>query len=135
MHVTPAGWITNYKLGLCARLRLMLLITSSKVAGVCMCMCIFVGSWLANKVFIGNLPAMGKGWVIIKPMMNRGQLLTDQLHDINWGALNHASCAPHLMSCNYCVCVHTCVCMHVCIYVCVEAAWCSGCSLVLQTQV
>ena len=25
-----------------------------------------VGSCLANKVFIGNLPAMGRGWVIIK---------------------------------------------------------------------
>ena len=30
--------------------------------------CIFplVGSCLATKVFIGNLPAMGRGWVIIK---------------------------------------------------------------------
>ena len=27
---------------------------------------IFVGSCLATKVFIGNLPAMGMGWVIIK---------------------------------------------------------------------
>ena len=27
---------------------------------------IFVGSCLATKVFIGNLPAMGRGWVIIK---------------------------------------------------------------------
>ena len=26
----------------------------------------FVGSCLATKVFIGNLPAMGRGWVIIK---------------------------------------------------------------------
>ena len=43
---------------------------------VCVCMCVFVGSCLAIKVFIGNLPAMGRGWVIIKyrPMMNRGQL-------------------------------------------------------------
>ena len=27
---------------------------------------VFVGSCLATKVFIGNLPAMGRGWVIIK---------------------------------------------------------------------
>ena len=26
----------------------------------------FVGSCLATKVFIDNLPAMGRGWVIIK---------------------------------------------------------------------
>ena len=26
----------------------------------------FVGSCLATKVFIGNLPAMGRGWVIIR---------------------------------------------------------------------
>ena len=26
----------------------------------------FVGSCLATKVFIGNLPAMGRGWIIIK---------------------------------------------------------------------
>ena len=28
------------------------------------CVCVFVGSCLATKVFIGNLPAMGRGWVI-----------------------------------------------------------------------
>ena len=27
---------------------------------------VFVGSCLATKVFIGNLPAIGRGWVIIK---------------------------------------------------------------------
>ena len=35
-------------------------------ARVHVCMCVFVGSCLATKVFIGNLPAMGRGWVIIK---------------------------------------------------------------------
>ena len=35
-------------------------------ACVCMCVCVFVGSCLATKVFIGNLPAMGREWVIIK---------------------------------------------------------------------
>ena len=38
--------------------------------------------------------------------MNRGQLPTNQLHDINWGALDHASRAPQLMSCNCTICVH-----------------------------
>ena len=33
---------------------------------MCVCVCVFVGSCLATKVFIGNLPAMGRGWVIIK---------------------------------------------------------------------
>ena len=41
--------------------------------------------------------------------MNGGQLPTNQLRDINWGALNHASCALQLMSCNYYVCVCVCV--------------------------
>ena len=30
------------------------------------CMCVFVGSCLATKVFIANLLATGRGWVIIK---------------------------------------------------------------------
>ena len=33
---------------------------------VCTCIIVFVGSCLPTKVFIGNLPAMGRGWVIIK---------------------------------------------------------------------
>ena len=33
---------------------------------VYVCVCTFVGSFLATKVFIGNLTAMGRGWVIIK---------------------------------------------------------------------
>ena len=38
-----------------------------------------------------------------------------QLHDINWGALDYASRAPQLitMSMSVCVCVCVCVCMHV----------------------
>ena len=32
----------------------------------CMRACMFDGSCLATKVFIGNLPAVGKGWVIMK---------------------------------------------------------------------
>ena len=33
---------------------------------MCVTVCVFVGSCLATKVFIGNLPAIGRGWVIIK---------------------------------------------------------------------
>ena len=36
--------------------------------------------------------------------MNGDQLPTNQLHDIKWGALDLASRAPQLMSCNYYVC-------------------------------
>ena len=31
---------------------------------VCVCVCVCVGSWLATKVFICNLLAMGRGWVM-----------------------------------------------------------------------
>ena len=54
---------------------------------------------LATRLFIGNLPAAGRGWVVIE--LAGGQLPTNQLLDINWGALDHASHAPQLMSCNY----------------------------------
>ena len=49
---------------------------------------VFLCSCLATKVFIGNLPAMGRGWVIIK--------LT-----VNWGAFNPSSHAPQLLSDKY----------------------------------
>ena len=54
---------------------------------------------VATQVFIGNLLATGRGWVIIKYASDeqRSILPTNQLHDINWGALDHASCAPQLM--------------------------------------
>ena len=71
---------------------------------VCMydvCVCVCVGICLATQVSMGNLLATGKGWVIIKQASdNRGQLPTNQLHDIR---------AAQLMSCSYtiymCVCV------------------------------
>ena len=34
-------------------------------------------------------------------MMKGGHGQTNQLHDIDWGALDPASRAPQLMSCNY----------------------------------
>ena len=50
--------------------------------------------------------------------MKGGQLPTNQLHVINWGALDHASRAPQLTT--ICVCVHACVCVRACVhaYVC-----------------
>ena len=33
---------------------------------MCVCVCVFIDSCLATNVFIGNLLATGKGWVIIK---------------------------------------------------------------------
>ena len=72
---------------------------------VCVHVYVFVDSCLATKVFIGNLLATGRWWAIRDKVGQWGQLSTNQLHDINWGALNHASCAPQSMSCNCYVCV------------------------------
>ena len=44
-------------------------------------------------------------------MMKGDHRQTNQLHDINWGALDRASRTPQLMSCNYYVHVRTCTCM------------------------
>ena len=52
--------------------------------------------------------------------MNRGQLPMSLLRNINWGALDHASCGPQFVACNYTImCVHICMlCVHrTCIYV------------------
>ena len=43
--------------------------------------------------------------------MMKGHGQTNQLHYINWDALDHASHAPQLTSCNYCVCACVCVCV------------------------
>ena len=51
-------------------------------------------------------------------MMNRGQLPTKWLSDSNWGALDHESHAPQLLSDNYYV--HVCVHMYMCVCVCGE---------------
>ena len=55
-------------------------------------------------------------------MMKEGHGQTNQLHDINWGTLYHASHAPNLMLCSYynmCVCVVYGVFRHKIIRVCV----------------
>ena len=65
-------------------------------------------------------------------MTKGGHSKTNQLHDINWDAPDHASHGPQLMSRNYyvcvcvcacvCVCVCVCVCICVCVYVCMALA-------------
>ena len=59
---------------------------------------------LATEVFKGNLPAKGKGWIIIEYASDEQRSTTNK--SVNWGArdafnwcaLDHA---PQLMSCNY----------------------------------
>ena len=44
--------------------------------------------------------------MIIGSLMMKGDHgQTNQLRDINWGPLDHASHVPQLMLCIYCVCV------------------------------
>ena len=57
-----------------------------------------VGSYLATKIyrqFTGYAWERGRS-PLSRPMM-KGQLPTNQLHDINWGALDHASLTMHLV--------------------------------------
>ena len=54
--------------------------------------------------------------------MNRGQLPTNQIHDINWGALDHASRAPQL-NYNVCVCLYVCVFIRAAYYVNKANTW------------
>ena len=74
----------------------------------CMSVCVdlFVGHYLATKVYIGKLPATGWTWVIKGRLMMKGghgqQKLVARL---NWGAFDHASHAPQLRSCNYYLCL------------------------------
>ena len=77
-------------------------VCACKCVHVCMYnMCVCVGICLATKIFMSNLLATGRGWVIIKHASdNRGQLPTNQLHDIH---------AAQLMSCNYTICMCVCV--------------------------
>ena len=74
-------------------------------------------------------------------MMNGGQLPTNQLHDINWGARDACVCVYDIVRVDECIrrvcgristneqsCVHTCVC--VCVYACVVRV--SACVCVTQ---
>ena len=76
---------------------LLCMYTHGGVCVLCVCVCVLVVAEF--------LTIYGKSWVIISsPMINGGQLPTNQLHDINYcGVLDHASHAT-LMSCNYSVC-------------------------------
>ena len=53
-------------------------------------------------------------------MMKGGHGQTNQLHDIIWGTLDHASHASQIMSCNYYLCAWCGMCVHMCVYVCVS---------------
>ena len=46
-------------------------------------------------------------------MMKGGRGQTNQLNDINWGVLDHASYAPQLMSCTWCNYYNMSTCIHV----------------------
>ena len=51
-------------------------------------------------------------------MIKGGHGQTNQLHDINWGALDHASCAPqHVTTVCVCVCVNVYIYMYMYMYV------------------
>ena len=57
---------------------------------------VFVGSCLATKVFIGNFRLREEGGSSqSRQEMNRGQLLTNQLHEWVDGALAQFSCYQH----------------------------------------
>ena len=43
-------------------------------ARMCAVTCVFIGTRLVIKVYISNLSATGRGWVIIKSVMNGDQL-------------------------------------------------------------
>ena len=73
---------------------------------VCVCVCMhthFVRSYPSNLILYRQLVKRVGPHKVYRPMMNRGQLPTNQLHvhDVNWGALDHAFRTPQLMSCNY----------------------------------
>ena len=43
---------------------------------VCVCVCVCVGWYMHIAIFIGNMPATERGWVIIK-------LASDELSEVN----------------------------------------------------
>ena len=45
---------------------------------VCVCVCVLVGSCLATKVFIGNLLATKRGWVVIKYVSDEWRSTTNK---------------------------------------------------------
>ena len=96
----------------CARVHVCTCTLYVSVMQFCLCVCVHVcvGSCLATKVFQGDLPATGRGWVIIKLASNERKSTTNnQLHDIYWGALDHVSPAPQCHVTTVCVCVRVCV--------------------------
>ena len=71
-------------------------------------------------------------------MMKGGHRQTNHLHDIHWGALDHASCVPHVTTitiyvyvCDACLCVRVCVCACVTSKVSHNISWTTSGSLTL----
>ena len=60
---------------------------------MCVSVCVCVGSCLATEVFTRYEKGVGHHKVG-QYVINRGQLPTNELHDINWDALDHATRAP-----------------------------------------
>ena len=52
--------------GVCVQVCAYICLVYCEYEHASVCVRMLVGSCLATKVFIGNLPAMGRGWVIIK---------------------------------------------------------------------
>ena len=83
---------------------------------VCMYVCLQLPS---NQSFYREITDYRMSISDHKIKQDHGQ--TNQLHNINWGARDHASCAPQLMLCNYYLCVCVSVSMCVCVFVeCVQ---------------
>ena len=110
MHVYVSVWVSAC-VSVCVCLWVCVCEYVSVSVSVCVCVyvCVCTCNYLATKVF---RQIIGYGMSVndhraTSLMMKGGHGQTNQLHNINWGALNHASGAPQIMSCNYNV--HVCI--------------------------
>ena len=60
VHMYSSAHVHVHVMCACARVCVCVCVCTC----VCVCVCVCVGSWLATKVFICNLLAMGRGWVM-----------------------------------------------------------------------
>ena len=81
----------------------------------CVCVSVLVGSHLTTEVFIGNLLAVGRGWVLISGIVNdAGQLPINQL----------LGCTQPCISCTPINVIMTCYNSEMCAYMCVVVCEC-----------
>ena len=78
---------------------------SSTPLCVCMCMCVFVGSYLATKA--DNLPAKGRGWVIIKQASDEQRSTANKC--INLIGVHSTMHLVHLINIMHCQVLYMCV--------------------------